>query len=414
MRFRILETLREFGQEQLSPAAQTEVQRRHAEYFLRLAEEAETHLRGPEQAQWLDRLEADYDNLEASLGWCGAQAQEKEGAAETGLRLCGALWRYWQVRGPWREGRAHLKSVLAATEFLGSTSARAKALDGAGALARLQNDDALARAYVEESLVIYRRLGDLTNIARSINSLGHLMRDSVAARKLYEEALFLNRTTGNRKGQADNLNSLGLVAVGESDYAAARTLYMEALAIHREMGDKLGVGRSLGCLGMIERYESDYAAARALYEEALAIHREMRDRMLIANSLQCLGYVARYQGDYVAAYALLVESLGMRREIEDTRGIALLLKEFADLSAAQGQAQRAARLFAASESVFMAIGASLPRYDHADRDRYVAVARCALGEASFAAAWSEGSALTLEQVVAYALEGDKEVPAATN
>jgi predicted ATPase/class 3 adenylate cyclase len=371
-RYRLLETIRQYSRDRLLGAGEAEVvHRRHRDFFLRLAEEAEPKLHGPEQAGWLERLEREHDNVRAALEWCQAEsATYAEGVGsgrEAGLRLAGALWWFWLVRGYFTEGRDRLARALSRVDTASPTAARANALNGAGNLAVWQADYAAGRSLHEESLAIRRALGDRPSIARS-------------------------------------LNNLGLVAWRQGDYSAARALYEEALAVTRELGERGGEALVLNNLGLIATDQADYAAALSLFRESLAIQRELGDKLNIAIALNNLGNATQHQGDYETARALYKASLEIRRELGNKHGIVYSLERFACLAATQGQAARSARLFGAGESLREAIGARMDAADRADYEPHVAAARAALGDEAFAVAWAEGRAMTLEAAIEYALE----------
>ena len=402
-RFTMLVTIHQYAAERLEGSGEAEaLRRRHAAYYLALAEEAEAELRGPEQGMWLERLEAEHDNLRAALRW----AQEI-GEAETGLRLGGALWRFWYVRGYYSEGREWLAGLLALARASKPTATRAQALNGAGLLAHEQGDYAAARSLYEESLAIRRELGDKRGIAISLNSLGHVVREQgeyAKARSFYGESLAIRRELGDKRGIAVSLNNLGNVAHDQGDYAAARSLYGESLAIKRELGDKRGIAISLNSLAEVVCEQGDYAKACSLYEKSLAIKRELGDKRGIAVSLDGLGLVARHQGDYVAARSLHGESLAIFRELGYRWGVLAVLEGFVALAAAQGQPERALRLAGAAAALREAIGAPLPPTYQAELERHLETAQQALGEQASATALADGRAMTMEQAIAYALE----------
>jgi predicted ATPase len=361
-RFIMLETIHEYAREKLEASGEAnKVKRAHAEYFLALAEEAEPHLTGPQQLAWLERLEAEHDNLRAAVSWT-----EASGEVELALCLTGSLWRFWAMRGHLREGRERLESVLSRPEASGRTAARAKALIGAGSLACLQGEYAVARSLYKESLTIARELDDKRTIATS-------------------------------------LNNLGMVAGYEGNHVTARSLFEESLDIKRELGDKWGITASLNNLGVLAYEQGDYTSAHALYEESLALERELGDKRGIALSLSNLGIVALHQGDYAGAQALYEESLALGWELGDKWDIAGSLEELAIVAGKLDQAERAVRLFGAVEAVREALGTPLPPGERARLEQGLAAARAQLGEAAFAAALEEGRRMTLEEAVAYAL-----------
>ncbi|MFN8488111.1 MAG: tetratricopeptide repeat protein [Caldilineaceae bacterium] len=443
-RFGMLRVIREYALERLLESSEAASLRQlYTTYFLALAEEAEPKLMGAEQQRWLDRLAAEYDNLHAAVEACIAAQDEA-----TGLRLGSALWRFWEVRGYFGEGRTLLDRILALspTRTPAHTVSRAKVLVGAGRLANHQGDYAAARNFYEESLVISRALEDQRGIAFVLNNLGLLAFDQgdyAAARNLQAESLTLFRQIGDKWGIAAVLNNLGLVAVEQGDYAAARSLHEESLTIKRALGDKQGIASSLNNLGNVALNQGDYAAARVLHEESLAMKREVGDKQGIATSLNNLGNVALSQRDYAAARALYEESLTLQKAIGNKRGAALALNNGGEVAYQEGdyrtartlykasltirwdvgdrqgiaeclaalakatrmdqQLARATQLLAATENLLEGMGGCLEPGERADYASTLAAVKTTLGEDEFATAWAAGRAMTLAQVVAYAL-----------
>jgi non-specific serine/threonine protein kinase len=442
-RYRFLETMRQYSSERLEEAGETDAARgRHLAFFLRLAAAAEPHLTGAEQGEWLDRLETELDNVRAALDWAGSSDAGHRSigerpdapelatlpAGEAGLRLAGALWRFWAVRGYLTEGRERLARGLA--NPVGGTPGRAKALTTAGSLAYRQGDHQTARSLFEEGLAIQQQLGDRPGIAASLHSLGlvaYHRGEIEAARSLYEEGLTIRRESGDRWGIAASFHSLGNIAYDQGDHEAARSLYEEGLAIRRELGDHSGVAASLNDLGMVALARADYQTACSLFEESLSIKRDMGNRLGVASSLYNMAIATYAQGDLVTARSRCVEGLAIQAELGDRLGIATSLEALAMLACGRpgrpggGQtagdpegsrtveradtaaAGRAARLFGSSEALREAIGAPLRPNEHAAYRRQVRRLRAMLGEPAFAAAWAEGRAMHLGQAVATAL-----------
>ncbi len=402
LRYRLLETLREYGGTRLVSSGKADaIQRRHVSFFLALAEQAEPQLLGPDQAAWLHRLEAEHENFRAALRWCVDRAE-----ADIGLRLGGALWRFWYHRGYFREGRGHLERVLGVQGASLRTAIRAKALNGAGNLAYNQGDYAAAHLFHEESLTIARESGDRQAVARSLNNLGLVAReraDYPEAQAMFAQALAINRATGNRAWEAINLNNLGLVAYYRGNYPAARGFQEESLAIQQELHDKWGIAMSLNALGDVARDQRNYDEARSLYEESLEIRRELRDKRGLGHVLDSLGLLCLDQGDLSTARTWLEESLAALREIIDTAGIAQSLESFAALAGAQGQPERALGLAGAAVALREEIGAPLAPLKKAYLEARLASARDELGQEASTVAWHQGREMTLEEAVAYAL-----------
>ncbi|MBI3660514.1 tetratricopeptide repeat protein, partial [Candidatus Acetothermia bacterium] len=348
-RYRLLETVRQYGYEKLVKAVEVKLIRdRHLDFFLKFAEEAEPKLQGAEQKLWLNRLETEHDNLRAVLAW-SVESSEK---AETGLQLAGVLWRFWEVRGHFTEGRRWLEEALTRTPA--RTAARAKALNGGGNLALDQGDYIAARLLYQESLAIQRELENKGGIAASLHNLGnvaYMQGNFTEARSLYEESLAIKRELGDQRGIAYSFGNLGGVAHDQGDYIAARSFHLESLAIKRNLGDKRGIAASINNLGEVARAQGDYTEARSLYEESLAIKRELGDKRGITFSLNNLGNVAYAQGDYVSARAFYQESLSIQRELVDKQRIAESLEGLAGVDCAEGQCERATQLLAAAKSL---------------------------------------------------------------
>ncbi len=444
-RYRLLETVRQYARDRLLARREGEFWRdRHVSFFLALAEEAEPQLKGASQQAWLERLETEHDNFRAALEWSIESARW----VEQGLRLTGALARFWAVRGHLSEGRTWSSRALVAGRGVES-SVRARALDGAGELAYYRGDYAGAGALYEESLAIRRERGDRAGIAASLLGIGNLayrQGDFAGAQALYEESLAIRRELGDRHGIAASLGNLGLAVYEQGDYGAARARHEESLAILRDLRDWRGIANTLNNLGIVADERGDYGAARARHEESLAILRGLGDRHGIANTLNLLGVVADEQGDFGGARVLLDESLAIRRELGDRHGIALSLINLGnvafgqgDLAAARalqeeglairrglgdrggiayslesmaalavpvGAPLHAARLWGAAERLREAIGSPIPPNERARYEGQVALARAAgADDTAFDAAWAEGRAMTLDQAIADALGG---------
>jgi predicted ATPase/DNA-binding SARP family transcriptional activator len=295
MRYRLLEPVRQYAREKLEASGEAGAVRcRHADFFVRLAEEAEPELTGAQQRVWLDRLEAELDNLRTALGW-----SFEGGEPEVGLRLAGALWWFCYLRGHYGEGRVWLEGALAASED-SPAPLRAKALTGAGVLAFLQCEYGLATAQLEEGLALWRDLGDERGVASALQILGSVAREQgryARAQALHEESLSLWQRLGDEWGIARSLNYLGFVAWLREDHERATALCAEALGLYRGLGDAEGIAWSLISLGAVAQYRGDLGRSEALLEESLSLSREAGYREDVAWSLNELGIVAHRRGD---------------------------------------------------------------------------------------------------------------------
>lgn len=361
-RFRMLETIREFGLEQLAMEGETgSVSRMHAMFFLQLAEAAEPALKGPEQATWLDRLRVEHGNLRAALEW-SIGANEPNGAA----RLAGALWPFWAVRGYFSEGRQWMDRVLG----LGADDQwQVKVLTGAGSMAWSQGDFAKAEECHGEALELNRRLGDTSGIAFSLNNLG-----------VQAEAL--------------------------GDRGRAIALYQESLELHRQLGNELGIAYALNNLGALAWEESDFDEAARLFEESLAIRRKLGDHQRVADGLYNLGEIAYAQQDYARATSLYQESLALRRSLGSRWGAALGLAALAAVAAMQGRLERAAKLGGAAEALFQETGLSLDLSERSRFDQTMGMLRQAMGDSAFERRWMEGRSMSEDAAIEFGLVAD--------
>ncbi len=335
-RYRLSEAVRQYAAERLDASGEAErVKAGHRDCFLALAEAAEAQLNCEAQGIWLAKLETEHENLRAALVW----SRTEPGGARAGVRLVGALWRFWEMRGRYGEGRAFLAGALGREGADARTRERAKALNGAGVLAQYQGDYEAARALHEESLAISRELGNRQGMGWPLHHLGVMASrrgDYSAARARHEESLTIWRELGNNLGIGWSVHQLGSVLREQGEYEAARALYAESLAISRTLGDKQGIAWALNDLGKVTYDQGDYAGARALYAESLSISRELGDKQGTAWSLHHLGSVNGAEGDYETARPLDEESLAIFREIGNKQGVAWTLHHLGNMTGAQG------------------------------------------------------------------------------
>jgi predicted ATPase/class 3 adenylate cyclase len=358
IRYRQLETIRDYSRERLLESGETDaVRRRHLEWYLGLAERAEPELQGPDQLSWLERLELEHDNLRSALEW----ASVGDDRLEAGLRLAGALHRFWGLRGYLREGRDWLEGILSKGRDI-SEPTRAKAAYGASALAFLQGDYDRADALGQEGLQLYRELGDALGIALVLNVLGFIARnhgDYARAKTLLEESLAISRRFGHKWALAEGLNILGVAARRQGDNALATAMFEESLALWRALGDKWGLAFSLGHLGVVARVQGDYERARVLHDESLGLRRQLGDRRNVAVALSSLGAVASPLGDYDQAWALYEESLQVSRELGDKLSIAATLCSLGLVAYRRGDDDRATVLLQESLALSRELGDKL-------------------------------------------------------
>jgi predicted ATPase/DNA-binding XRE family transcriptional regulator len=438
-RFTMLETVREYAWERLEASGEAEaVRQAHAAFCLTLAERAEPELTGPAQAEWLNRLEIEHDNLRAALAWALTSD------AGIALRFTAALGRFWRMHGHAREGLSWLQQALALSADT-PTVARGKALEEAGRLAHDRGDPDQTEALHAAALAIWRALADRHGEARALDELGNVAHDRgdfTRAVAFHEQALALTRETGDRRGTGRALNNLGMVALYQSQDERAWQLYEEALAIMREigdafganvvrnnlgivavrrgdldqaaalatacldgcqeLGDEQGVGTALFNLAEVAQLQGDFEQSAALYDEARQRLQGLGDDRAVAEVCSGLATLALLQGDAARAAALVGTSLALAQRVDDQLKIAEALEGVAAVAAHRGAAERAAHVLGAAAALRERIAAPVAGHHRAAYAQLVAATRAALQPAAFAAAWDIGQEWSLDQVVAEA------------
>jgi predicted ATPase/class 3 adenylate cyclase len=361
-RYAMLGTIRQYALEQLRGTAEAEeIMARHAGYFADLAEAVEPRLTGAEQGPALRQLDLDYQNLQGALVWAA-----EHGDHELGLRIAGALWRFWVGTGRVAEGLEHVQRALLNAD--GSpASLRAKALSAGGSLA-------------------FQR-GDLDLAVR-----------------LYEECLALRREVADALGVAGTLNNLGLIAWQRGDLDQAKALYEESLAAYRQRDHRYGMSLALSNLGILAAETGDLDRAREFYEESLGIRRELDDLQGQAIALQNLADLAVKRRDLGTARTLLEEALGLYRDLQSERGFAYVFDNLGSLALSGQQAERAARLFGAAEALRTSTGAAMLPAEASQREGEVTLAMESLGPDGYTRAFEAGRAMLLADAIDYALE----------
>ena len=331
VRYGILEPVRQYGLERLEHGDEAEeVRRRHAEYYLALAEQTEPDLWGPRQEALLNRLEEEHDNLLAALRWA-----RKTGDVEIGLRLSGSLGWFWWTRGYLEEGRRWAEEFLAengASDRPVGGLVQAKALAGMGQLAFGKGDLARAVELFDESLALYRESCDEGGVAIVLVQLGQIARtrgEHGRAVALSDEGLTLSRKLGNRMGAAIALNTLGCVERQRGDAESAIARHEQSLALFEDLGHERGVAYTLTNLGLAALGRGEFERALALHEQSLALYERLGDKTGIALVLLNLGDAARVLGDHERARALYVDALALYRELGNERGVTRILARLA-------------------------------------------------------------------------------------
>jgi non-specific serine/threonine protein kinase len=431
-----LETIRQYAWEKLQEAGEEEESRiQHLEYYCRLAQEVEPKLYGAQQLEGLAQLDAEQSNIRAALKW-GLQ-----NGLEAGARLAGAMFWYWHLRSLWADGYAWLQRALAAASG-GNQRLRALLLSRAGQLGWESGDTSRGVAYCEESIALFRELRDQEGMAFSLATLGSCtyvdQADRERARALLQESLALYRHAGNKWGSRHVLGILGLTYATMEQLDQANACFEEALALSRELRIPDGIAWALYCLGILAFARGNREQAMALFTEELPLSHAIGQRYITVGSLFCMEMIALRQGEFEQAKALarealakevremglrltwsfslsdadapwksealLLESLALARTSGDKLVMAHGLFRVAASAWSLGQLKRAVRLYAGALAASAGFLPSMP-LERTDFDQTLTGTLIQLDEAAFQKAWAEGSAMTVEQAVAYALEG---------
>ena len=400
-RFTMLETIREYAQERLQGSSEeSAIRRAHAAYCLVLAEEGNPELSAEERSRWLERCDLEIDNFRSALDWLF-----ENGELGWGLRLCMALFRYWDMREHLIEGRGRLETILGLANP-GYAKERAKVCIFLGALTTAQADFSAAERYLGQSLELYEELRDRWGIAASLNALGICAKDRgdyPAAQSNFERSLACWRSLPDRSATARCLHNLANTAKVRGDYGRARIALREATEIFQEVGDASGAAWSINQQGDIALEQGDLEVAGDLYERALSAFRATGDRWGSARSLADLASVYCEQKKYAAAHDAYREALEVFSELGHKRGIARSLEGSACLAAARGKATRALKLAAAAKQLRQIISVPLPQAEQSKLDHSLSSAWRALGETEGKAAWAEGSAMSIESAIRHCL-----------
>jgi len=373
-RYRMLETLRQYGSEKLGEAVETAtVRTAHCDFLHSFLVEAGPRLYGGEEVVWLARLETEQDNLRSALDWCEQEQKQVDPSLsethrqkiEQWLSMVSILERFWEIRGLLREGRQRIEVALA---FRRETDPRcqSRALNAAGILACADRDYVSADAYHQESLQVKRTLGDKGAIATA-------------------------------------LNNLAVVADGLGDYDTMQRYLTESLEIYRSLNLTLHAGAALSNLGVATSKQGQYANAQCYYEESLLLVRASGMKSFLSILLHNLGDVMLRQGAVDRAEPYLRESVQIRTELCDTHGLICSLERLATAAVQQGRFEIATRRLGAAEAARIQTQVSRALSDAHDFERDKEEARSHLTREAFALAWEQGLQESLQQALRHAL-----------
>jgi tetratricopeptide (TPR) repeat protein len=443
VRYELLETVRQYGINKLSEGGEIkEIRQRHANYFVKLAEEVDQGLRDERQIECLEVLENEHDNLRGALRRSIDYAD-----ADLAFRLVSALGWFWIMRGYWKESWIWLTQSLDLSTG-SDPMLRVKAIYRAGGLEIIRGNLVGTTELVEEALVICREKDDKEGVAWCLNLLGQAKtwdfksKDEAAA--LLSESIELFSMLENDWGVAFSLRYLGQVAEMQGDYERSIKLQKDGLRRLEEIGDIWNSAHSLYLLGLSMYQHGDFQGARWAYEqslekcsyvedkvmaahalrglaqlamqrneleqaeqlsrEALEALQKSGDENCVAGTMRDLGEIARRQGDFEGAAGLLSQSLLSFEKMGNDIPMAVTLERFAALAGSTGRDEKAAPLLAVVEAQF---GEDFRQFSPlliGEHERLVTSTREHLGNQVFEQLWAEGAKMSLEQAVAYAIE----------
>jgi non-specific serine/threonine protein kinase len=371
-RYRMLETIRQYGREQLGDEKELVVRRRHRDYYLALAEQSDAESCGPHQKDWGDRLHTERANFWAALEY----SLSPPGEVRMGLRLAAALWFYWVARGFVRDGRQWLNRALAADTD--PTLDRARALWITGWIAFLQGDNAASLQLLREAMAVAEFVGDETELTYAIQFLG--------AAELW---------AGNLPRAAELLDDV------LSRYDGRTTWTAPALFVFTQRG------QTAGLLGDVEQ-------AVELRDECHAICAKLGEQWVLSWTEWNLSVTWWAAGDPARADAHTKDSLRLKRKLTDGLGIPFCVELLAWTAVAGGEYEHAAVLLSAVTQMWELIGSPLVGLDtllgwSAGAKKQ---SREALGATGYDAAVQRGQRFTLDEALAYALGEQQAAPSA--
>jgi predicted ATPase/transcriptional regulator with XRE-family HTH domain len=365
-RYDLHELIRQYSASHMAadPQGQVTAQQRHYAYFLTLVEAANQKLKGPDQLEWLNRLEQELANLRAAWEWALKSNAAAQYMDEPALRLSGALRWFWRMRGHFHEGRTWLMEALQQSPQK-PTAGRASVLLGMSLLLNGLGDLGAARHLAEESAAIYRELSDEQGLAEALTITGLTLvwqGEAIPSRTRLEEALVRYRNVGDRWGEAQVLYRLGSFLADYDGDPVGQVMLSESAAILEGVREKYLLAGVLASLGIVETRLGEYAAARAHLERSLAVAREIEHPWGIADALTNLGCLFLIQGDYGTSQSYLEVAQRVYQEhVHSTWEIdvlcALVENHIAqgNLSSAQLHLQAASDLFRFSENKWLQV-----------------------------------------------------------
>jgi predicted ATPase/serine/threonine protein kinase len=397
-RFFMLETFREYAQEQLRQSGEAdETARAHAAYMIVLAEEVPLALNPPEREPWLRTCDAEHDNIRAAVHHLISSRN-----VEWALRLAAALFRFWEQREQVTEGRETLARVLAMPGATEPTPLRARALYGASVLADVQGDLTAAESNSREACEIYRRFGDVKGVATTMTALAWQTQHGgryAEATALHAETVSLWQELGETTAVDLARFNTANAARAQGDVALARRILDDLLASSEARHDRRAVASALNGLGDLAAAQADYENARRYHDRSLGAFRQIDDRWGIAQVLTDVADVDLRTENYTAANRALLEALGLFRDLGHQRGVARQLERLAWCAGCQRRDEAAVRLASAAAAIRQRIGTPNKPSERARIDETLVHARARIDQDTYAVAWQEARTATLDSIL---------------
>jgi predicted ATPase/transcriptional regulator with XRE-family HTH domain len=401
-RYGMLETIREYSREQLAAGGREQsIRDRHTRYFLALAESAPPYVPEARTTGWYDRIDADIDNMRAALDWA-----EFNDDHQLLARLTVAMWPYWHEYQQVHEGRRRLETILRYREEL-DLRLRAMALTGAATLASTQSVYDIALTYGQEALTLWQRLDDHRGQALTSQQLGWvaiMSGDMKRATELFKSLVEHWRATGDPLGIAGGLSNLAAVIYISGDFDAALPYLLEADRLQRDAGDEPGIARSLCDLGLHALLQGDAARAIPLLSESVDRLQAVRSVFLMLRTRFYLATALCLNGQLDEARDIYLDLLQLHEEIDDRSELSLTLLGFAAVAHRQGDAHRSAILCGAVDAILLSSRIALPPAVTALYDHEVSLVLQQIDPTTFAQAFEEGHAMTVEDAIRFARE----------
>jgi non-specific serine/threonine protein kinase len=431
-RYYFHEMVRQYGREKsLETGDAVVVRDRHLAYFVKLVEQAEPELYRSNQLFWFNKLDDELDNFRAALEWALVAD------VESGLRIASIPWRFWQ-RHHYQEMGQRLSQLL--DRYSQSDSLRAHALAVYTTYMFACGNVVEARRAAEQALQLARSLSDRQNEALSLLFLGRsiaLAGDYQEGFPFIEQSLAIYRALGDKIGQA---TATGWLGINHNDLEHSKSFLSKGLKLHRDLGNVSGIAWCLAFLAYHAIFSGDSASSAPWLEEAKTLYHQLGDQPNEADVLQVLGMLAHWQGDYQKACTCFAQSItlyeksgGLRvswprvrmahtflrqgdlvkaratfeiclQQFEELIGVIYTIEGLATLHLNQGQPERAARLFAWANATREKIANDRPPIEQADVDKEIKTCLTKIGETAFSAAYEEGRKMTTEEAIACALE----------